>query len=111
MIATEMPAAIRPYSMAVAPESSFKNFAMMVMCSPGLSCAGRCTCRLVEELLCVSLKLNLNRLRSRLALAPLITALRAGEEADRSLHCHRPRNTLGAKKGFLLLLARKTVFS
>jgi hypothetical protein len=26
MIATEMPAAIRPYSMAVAPDSSFRNF-------------------------------------------------------------------------------------
>jgi hypothetical protein len=26
MIATEMPAAMRPYSMAVAPDSSFRNF-------------------------------------------------------------------------------------
>jgi hypothetical protein len=28
MMATAMPAAIRPYSMAVAPDSSLKNFAM-----------------------------------------------------------------------------------
>jgi hypothetical protein len=31
-----MPAAIRPYSIAVAPDSSFKNFAMSMQLSPVL---------------------------------------------------------------------------
>ena len=38
MIASEMPAAIRPYSMAVAPLSSFKNFLMSVTSAVPLPC-------------------------------------------------------------------------
>ena len=34
MIATEMPAAMRPYSMAVAPDSFFRNATILDMCYP-----------------------------------------------------------------------------
>jgi hypothetical protein len=34
MIATEMPAAIRPYSMAVAPRSSVRKFFRRFLCAP-----------------------------------------------------------------------------
>src|SRR5947209_8014755 len=57
MIATEMPAAMRPYSMAVAPESSFRNLTRVFMigsiCPQWLSergCEGRCCLRLLRNL-------------------------------------------------------------
>ena len=37
MIAIEMPAAIKPYSIAVAPESSFKKRRIVVIASPFLA--------------------------------------------------------------------------
>jgi len=48
MIATEMPAAIKPYSMAVAPDLSFKNLAIAVLLYPRLGDVAACgsTCDL-----------------------------------------------------------------
>lgn len=52
MITTEIKAAMRPYSMAVAPDSSFRKFAKLFMCILSVLCGPAPYGRFVRRPLC-----------------------------------------------------------